>query len=285
MKPLARADLDALRQRVAALETEAEWPAGRSHMPHMLPFGLPALDRPLGGGLTLGTLHEARGQGRGAAGALLAFALVLAARAARARRRPVLLVQQDLAALEAGQPHGPGLQELGLPEGALVLVRVRRPQDALLAMEEGLKCPGLSAVLGEVASPVPDTLTATRRLALAARAGQTIGLLLRPTPGEEPCASFTRWIIGPAPSTSEIHGGLGVPCLSVALRRNRLGPPGAWILALEEGGFRLAASLEADHERARERPPAPRPADGGTALSQPVAGTPVHRSRGTAAVA
>ena len=54
-------------------------------------------------------------------------------------------------------------------------------------------------VIGEICARGIDHV-ATRRLSLAAAAGETLGLLLRTTPEDEPCAFATRWIIGAAPS-------------------------------------------------------------------------------------
>lgn len=291
MAPSDAMEIAGLRQRIAALERGGALtrpgsgpspsreglcaPAGEA----CLPLGVPEVDACLGGGLTLGALHEASVRAPRGEGALMAFALAVAARAGRQLRRPVLVVQQDLAMLEAGTLYGPGLAERGLPEGSLILVRVRKAQDALLVMEEALKCAGLSAILGEVASPLPEALTATRRLALAAQAGGTLGLLLRPVRTTEPCAARTRWTLAPTPSRPDAYGGLGPPCLSAALVRNRLGPPGAWTLEIDATGFRLSGPEgEARHDLHRE--PLLRPA-----LSGALAGAPAHGPPGTASVA
>ncbi|MFG1423634.1 ImuA family protein [Roseixanthobacter liquoris] len=222
--------------------------------PHpLLPLGIPPLDGALGGGLALGALHEAAARGPGAEGALTAFALALAARAAFQLKRPVLMVQHELAELEAGSLYAPGLVELGLCDGALVLVRVHKAQDVLFAMEEGLKCGGLAAVLGEVGTAFPEPLTATRRLSLAARAHPVLGLLLRQRPDGAACAALTRWAIAPAASTPrDSYGGLGLPTLEAALTRNRLGPLGRWTLCLAGPAFLSAAPSPALPRQARE---------------------------------
>ncbi len=224
---------------------------------HRLRLGPPLLDAALGGGLALGALHEATAGAPGQEGALLAFGLALAAAAARATGRPVLLVQQELALLEAGELYGPGLAAWGLPAEAVLLVRVRQMQDLLFVMEEGLKCTGLSAVLGECAAAVPEALTATRRLSLAARAGRTLGLLLRQRPDPAPCAAFTRWRVASAPSAADdAYGGFGPPRLDATLTRNRAGPAGRFLLSLAPDGLRQhafpadAAFPDAAHEDA-----------------------------------
>ncbi|MEP9375782.1 hypothetical protein ABLE91_03630 [Aquabacter sp. CN5-332] len=278
----AAADIAGLRRRIAAIESGGGT-AGEplEDIGGWLPFGIPAVDGPLGGGLALGALHEASAKAPGTEGALTAFGLALAAQAAKAGRRPVLVVQQELAAFEAGGLYGPGLEEIGLPEGTLVLVRVRKVQDVLLVMEEALKCTGLSAVLGEVAAPLPEPLTATRRLSLAARAGGTLGLLLRQSRDPEPCAALTRWVIGHALSRPrDAYGGLGPACLSATLTRNRHGPPGQWTLALQGSAFSLAPP-----EGLRHEPGDPAPRDLRAPLSQPVARPPLHGPHRAAIVA
>lgn len=267
MSPFGSAGLEGLRQRIATLEADGSRPAGPAGW---MPLGIAALDHALGGGLAWGSLHEAGGCKAGFEGALASFGLAIAVRAARLRRRPVLAVQQVHAGLEAGWLYGPGLAEAGLPEGTVILVRVRKAEEALLVMEEGLKCAGLSAVLGEIASGMPDALTATRRLSLAAQAGGGLGLLLRPKVDPAPCAAHTRWQVAPAPSRPDACGGLGEARLALTLARNRHGPPGAWHLALRDGLLaedRPAPSQMREHTHEPSRAPA---------LPRLVAGAPVH---------
>ncbi|WP_454917770.1 ImuA family protein [Xanthobacter sediminis] len=244
-------------------------------MPLRLSLGAGDVDAALGGGLLCGALHEAAGA-PGEEGALSAFALGLAARAAARLGRPVLLVRQEMAEWEAGRLYGPGLAALGLPPEALLLVRVRKPQDVLFVMEEGLKCAGLSAVLGEFSSPVPEVLTATRRLALAARGSDRLGLMLRHKADPSPCAALTRWRISARPSPAlDGLGGLGAPCFTARLTRNRSGPTGAWPLVFQGGLFRPAPGGEDGHERG----------GAGAALSQPRSAAPSHGPRRAADVA
>ncbi|OYZ99152.1 MAG: hypothetical protein B7X99_09170 [Rhizobiales bacterium 17-65-6] len=288
MSPFGSAGLEGLRRRIAAIEAGGAGRPAEGVGLRWMPLGLPALDQALGGGLAWESLHEVAGQAAGLEGTVTAFGLALAVRAARMRRRPVLVVQQDLAGLEGGRLYGPGLAEAGLPEGAVILVQVRRAEEALLVMEEGLKCTGLSVVMGEIASRLPDALTATRRLSLAAQAGGGLGLLLRPKPDPAPCAAQTRWRVAPAPGRPDAWGGLGQAGLAADLVRNRSGPPGRWQFVLRDGC--LAQETEADrtegwpahdrtaHDRTgHDHPAAPLHAPaGGAALSQPVAGAAVH---------
>lgn len=232
-------DVARLRRTIAAIERgPAGTCSGHEAEPERLPLGVPEVDAALGGGLLSGALHEASAL---ASGALAGFVLALAARAVARRGRPLLLVQQELLARESGVPSAPGLAAFGLPAGALLLVRVRRPQDVLFVMEEGLRCPGIAAVVGEVCASLPDALTATRRLSLAARDQRTLGILARHTAQAEPCAAASRWTISPLPSPApDGLGGLGLPRVRARLVRNRWGPPGDWPLAFAADGFRLA---------------------------------------------
>ncbi|MGI4802848.1 MAG: ImuA family protein, partial [Janthinobacterium lividum] len=154
----------ALRTQIAAAERGGR-ASGRTSV---LPFGMDEMDRHLpGGGLALGAVHEIAGGGpeveHGAAPAL--FAAGLLAR----RPGPVLWVlgKHDLFTA--------GLAAAGLDPRRLVLVEAR--QDALLAMEEGLRHPDLAGVVCELEGKLD--LVASRRLQLAAEASDVLGLVLR----------------------------------------------------------------------------------------------------------
>ena len=78
--------------------------------------------------------------------------------------KPLLWVQERMAILEAGR-----LYPAGLGGADLIHVEARDARSALWAMEEGLRCSSLSAVIGEIwADPTSLDFTATRRLAVAA---------------------------------------------------------------------------------------------------------------------
>ena len=82
-------------------------------------------------------------------------------------------------------------------------------------MEEALRCHAVGVVIGELRARDIDQV-ATRRLSLAAAAGNTFGLILRTAPDDMPSAAATRWIIGAAPSVPARGGerpGVGPPRL------------------------------------------------------------------------
>jgi protein ImuA len=204
-----------------------------------LVLGAAAVDAALGGGLARAALHEVAAARPGDPAAAVAFALGVAARAAGARGR-VLWVVEGAAAGEAGALYGPGLDGFGLPARRLVVLAVRRPIDALWAMEEGLKTPGLAAVVAELLDGAAADLTASRRLSLAAQAGGGLGLLVAHRGAPGPSAAVTRWRAGAAAAAPDRHGGLGPPAVALTLTRNRRGPCGAFTIEWDSHAGRFA---------------------------------------------
>jgi protein ImuA len=153
----------------------------RAHKADQIALGTPgfSLDRVLGGGLQTGALHDIVAADPRDAAAASAFAAALAIRFGRARSRSAFVwIVEDIGAREEGLPYAPGLRLHGLDPARLILVRTINVRDTLWVMEEALKCKGVSAVLAETWAKARDySLTVSRRLALAARAGGTAGLL------------------------------------------------------------------------------------------------------------
>ena len=77
------------------------------------------------------------------------------------------------------------------------MVTARRDEDLFWAMEEGLRTPGIAAVVGETRAADP---TAGRRLSLAAEKNGVPALLLRPQPAPPQSVCATRWRVASAPS-------------------------------------------------------------------------------------
>ena len=194
-----------------------------------LVLGLPSLDRALGGGLESGRLHEVMPAGVFHLGTALGFALGIAAR----RQRPgdILFVQQDFAGAEGGALYGLGCEIFGLTPTRLLLVRAAHAKDALWAMEEGLRCSGVSTVIAELGGQGRDAdLTATRRLALAAQESSGLALLLRQQIQKNPSAAATRWRVASALSRGDEFGGLGPLAFHLVLTKNQRGPGGEWVV-------------------------------------------------------
>ena len=97
-------------------------------------------------------------------------------------------------------PYAPALAAWFDP-ARLLMVTARRDEDLFWAMEEGLRTPGIAAVVGEFAIRMQRAAdpTAGRRLSLAAEKNGVPALLLRaqPAPPQSVCA--TRWRVASAP--------------------------------------------------------------------------------------
>jgi protein ImuA len=180
-----------LRARIARMEHATARPRGPA-----LSLG-PSIDAALpAGGLVLGALHEAAGAGpdteHGAAAAL--FVAGILAR----QRGPVLWV------VEHADLFAPGLAGAGLHPDRVIYAEAGKPDAVLQAMEEGLRQPGLAGVVGEVGGRL--TLTASRRLQLAAETAGIIAFALRRSRKHddpalaEPSAAVTSWRIAALPS-------------------------------------------------------------------------------------
>lgn len=125
---------------------------------------------------------------------------------------------------EAGRPHGPGLHEMGLAPSDVLLVRAPDIQTLLIIGEEALRTPAVGAVLlsawGEAKAL---SLTASRRLALAAETGGGTLFLARAGAAPAPSAAETRWAVQAAASTPLEGGAPGRPSFSATLLRRRGG--------------------------------------------------------------
>ena len=235
--------LDRLRQSLAGLDPTLA-PRLQEAQEGAFGLGIRPIDRALAGGLASGALHELAPSAPMHLGAATGFATALAALAG-SRRGEVLWVATYFAQAEAGIPYGPGLDGLGLAAKRLVLLRVPRALDVLWAMEEALRCRALGGVLAELTEDAVPDLTATRRLALAARDGAGFGFLLRQRPSGAPTAAATRWLIAGSASEPDPYGGLGPAAFDLALIKNRRGPTGRWTITWDhhECVFRPAVSL------------------------------------------
>ncbi|MGH7020524.1 MAG: ImuA family protein [Brevundimonas sp.] len=195
--------------------------------------------------VTTGVLHDLYAAAPADAVAVNAFGLGLALRAAAGR--PIVWGLHEMMGQEAGRPHGLGLHEMGLSPRDLLLVRARDIQTLLAVGEEALRSPAVGAVLlsawGEAKA---FSLTASRRLALAAETGGATLFLARA--GAEPCpsAAETRWSITSCASEPLEAGAPGRPSFSATLLRRRGGGgTGTWIMEWdrEQRTFRAPTPL------------------------------------------
>jgi protein ImuA len=179
---------------------------------------------------TLSELFAARPRDGGWAGFLLAQVDTA---------KPVLWIQDRMAILESGRIHPPGL-----PSRNLIHVEARDARDALWAMEEGVRCAALSAVIGELwGDPRALDFTATRRLAVAAERSGVPCWLVRLGGTANLSGARMRWRIASAPSLGNPLDAKapGTPAWDAELFRARGLPPGRWDVANEAGAFHLAA--------------------------------------------
>ena len=203
----------------------------------MLPFGLADLDARLpAGGLVLGALHEVAGGGNGAVDGAAA-ALFTAGIAARTRGKVLwCLTRPDLFA--------PALAQAGLVSDRVIYLEAGDDKMVLACFEEGLRHGGLGAVVAEVAKL---SMTASRRLQLAAEGSGTIGIALRrwrrqteATDFGQPTAATTRWRVSVLPSKPLPVPGVGRARWLVELVRCRAGESADFELEACDDTGRLA---------------------------------------------
>ncbi len=154
--------------------------------------------------------------------------------------KPLLWIQDRMAILESGRIHPPGL-----PTQNLIHVETRDAKDALWAMEEGVRCAGLSCVIGEIwGDPRALDFTATRRLAVASERSGIPCWLVRLGGRANLSGARMRWRLASAPSLANPLDprAPGPPAWDAELFRARGAPPGQWNLTHEAGAFHLVAA-------------------------------------------
>jgi protein ImuA len=207
---------------------------GRAAEKRPLPSGLGERWRmPAPPGPTLSELFAAHPRDGGWAGFLLAQL---------GAGKSVLWIQQRMAILESGRVHPPACGGLDI-----IHVDAREAREALWAMEEGLRCPSLSAVIGEIwGDPLALDFTATRRLAVAAERNGVAAFLIRLGGHANLSGARMRWRLASLPSAANPLDprAPGAPAWDAELFRARGNPPGRWSIAHERaaGAFRLVAA-------------------------------------------
>jgi protein ImuA len=204
-----------------------------------LPFSRAAAWRP---GLAETARHsEVFASSREGAGA--ALALAFAQDGLAADERPWLWVQDAAALRLSGRPYRPGLP--AALRHRLIHVAAKSPEDALFALEEGLRCRDLAFVIGELAgNPKALGFTASRRLSLVAEKHGVPLWLVRLDAARDLGSARLRWAARAAPSAPPRWNGQapGAPAWHAELFRARGHPPGEWVLGEEEEGL-VAASV------------------------------------------
>ncbi len=211
-----------------------------------LSFGVAAIDSRLpDGGLPTGALHEFESANDytddGAPTLLIAGLLAQT-------HGTVLWVMQKR------NLFAPALAAIGLHPSRLIYAEAGT--DVLLVVEEALRHRGLAGVVGELSGRL--TLTASRRLQLAAEASGTITCILKqkhPISNARPkfndtTVALTRWRVGSMPSSTPIPDAPETPGLARArwrldLVRCRGGQPFSWIVEACDAQGRLALVSDA----------------------------------------
>ena len=203
-----------------------------------------------GGGLSCGALHEAAGGGAEMEHAASATLFVAAA---LPQEGTVLWIAPG------GAPYAPALAGVGLHPDRVIHVRAAKPATVLLAMEDALRHRGLAGVVGDISGRL--SLTASRRLQLAAEASGVTAFLLRRSrrfddPAlAEPCAALTRWRVTSLPSPPPLPEapwvrGLGRARWRLDLIRCRGGQPATWIVEAPDAQGRLGVPADLSHRPA-----------------------------------
>jgi protein ImuA len=154
--------------------------------------------------------------------------------------RQVLWVQDRAAIRKGGRPC-----LAGLPEDLrhrLIHVAATTPEDALFALEEGLKCRDLACVIGEIAgNPRALSFTASRRLSLTAEKHGVRLWLVRLDAAPDLSSARMRWRVAAAPSAPGRWDATapGSATWQAELFRARTHVPGQWSLSDDAGTLRV----------------------------------------------
>ena len=167
-------------------------------------------------------------------------------------RRAVLWVQMREAARLVGRPYRPGLPED--VRHRVIHVLADTPEDALFALEEGVRCREIAFVIGEMlGNPRALDFTASRRLTLAAERHGVPLYLVRLDARADLSSARMRWNVASAPSPEARWNpqAPGTPAWHAELFRARGHRPGEWVLG--DGGRQLLAKSLPSAERGSEK--------------------------------
>jgi protein ImuA len=156
--------------------------------------------------------------------------------------RQILWVQDRAAIRQGGRPCLAGLpQDLA---HRLIHVAAATPEDALFALEEGLKCRDIACVIGEIAgNPRALSFTASRRLSLTAEKHGVRLWLVRLDAAPDLSSARMRWQARAAPSAAPRWDAAapGPATWHADLFRARTHAPGQWSLSDDAGTLRFAS--------------------------------------------
>ena len=145
----------------------------------------------------------------------------------------------------------PALKNFGITPDHFLFVDVRKEKDVLWAMDEALKCTGVSAVVGEVGNM---SFNESRRLQLAVEKSQVTGFILRKNSRSlATTASTSKWKIISLPSEpiQELPG-IGHPKWRVELLKVKNGRPGSWDIEWVKGKFRTVQKFSISRDQQKK---------------------------------
>lgn len=130
----------------------------------------------------------------------------------------------------------PALKSFGIEPEHIIFLGIKKDKNKLEAIEEALKCDGLTAVIGEVNE---ISFTASRRFQLAVENSHVTGFFIRRQAKNLSTSCVSKWRIRPAPCVTENDmPGLGFPRWNVELLKVRNGRTGNWLLEWNAGNFK-----------------------------------------------
>ena len=134
--------------------------------------------------------------------AAMGFAMALSLRrqsSLRPDQQPWLWCRSSRMAHEHGGLYGHGIEIMGLSASRVITVVLGKHTTILWMVEEALKSAALSCVIADI-NPEKSSLTAMRRLALAAKSGQTPAILVLARASDAASPARSRWRVGSLPS-------------------------------------------------------------------------------------
>lgn len=230
----------------------------------------PADEKPprLDGFVAHGALHEVFAARPADAAAATCFALGLL------KPRRLFWLRQELVQVESGALYAPGLATLGLDPAQVVIVTLR---DALSVLQAGLEVArtrGLPAGIIELwGAAKPYTLTASRKLVLAAKASGITLCMINHAVEPAPSAAETRWQVKRLPSQNLAGQAPGIPALEATLLRHRSNARAGQVWSVEWNNEKRCFETRGQASFA-STPPLPEPVVSLPAIRK----TPLHKA-------
>lgn len=152
----------------------------------------------------------------------------------------------------SNQLFAPSIKTFGLEPDHIIFVQMKKQEDILWALEEGLKCEEVQVVIAEVQD---IDFAQSRRLQLAVEKSRVTGFVLRLQPrfrGATACAA--RWHIRSLPSrVEEGLPGVGFPRWEVELLKVRNGNPSKWEVEWRHDQLQAKRIVSASKDRQQDK--------------------------------